>query len=181
MNWKNDGDFVRGAVPMTKEEVRILTMAGLDLIPGLSFLDIGAGTGSISVAAASLGCAVTAVEEKDEAVNLIKKNAEAFDVEVNVIYGKAPDCLEDGVYDRIFIGGSKGRLEEILNYAHNHLAQDGVMTGNFITMTHAERMKSFFKEKGYDWTLTYVAVSREDRLGLLRAENGVFILKGRRG
>ena len=55
MNWMNDSDFIRGDVPMTKEDVRILTMAGLELAPGLSFLDIGAGTGSISVAAAAEG------------------------------------------------------------------------------------------------------------------------------
>ena len=177
MNWMNDADFIRGDVPMTKEEVRILTVAGFELSPGLSFLDVGAGTGSVSVAAASLGCEVTAAEVKDEALDLI----EAFGVEIDVICGKAPACLKDESYDRIFIGGSRGQLEAILEYAHGHLKPGGIMAGNFITMSHAEAMKAFFKKEGYDWSLKYVAVSREDRLGLLRAENGVFILKGRRG
>lgn len=181
MNWMNDADFIRGDVPMTKEEVRILTVAGLELAPDLSFLDVGAGTGSVSVAAASLGCEVTAAEVKDEALDLIEKNAEAFGVEIDVIRGKAPACLKDESYDRIFIGGSRGQLEAILEYAHEHLKPGGIMAGNFITMSHAEAMKAFFKKKGYDWSLKYVAVSREDRLGLLRAENGVFILKGRKG
>lgn len=180
MNWMNDSDFIRGDVPMTKEDVRILTMAAMEIAPGLSFLDIGAGTGSISVAAAALGCEVTAAEVKDEAVDLIKKNAEAFGVEIDVIRGKAPACLKDESYDRIFIGGSRGHLEAILDYAHDHLKEGGIMAGNFITMSHAESMKVFLKKEGYDFSLKYVAVSREDRLGLLRAENGVFMLKGRK-
>lgn len=180
MNWMNDSDFIRGDVPMTKEDVRILTVAGLELAPGLSFLDIGAGTGSISVAAAALGCAVTAAEVKDEAVELIEKNAEAFGVEIDVIRGKAPACLKDESYDRIFIGGSRGQLDGILRFAHDHLKPGGILAGNFITMSHAEAMKAFLKKEGYDRSLKYVAVSREDRLGLLRAENGVFMLKGRK-
>lgn len=180
MNWMNDSDFIRGDVPMTKEEVRILTMAGFEIRPGLSFLDIGAGTGSVSVAAAALGCDVVAAEVKDAAVDLIEKNAEAFGVEIDVIRGKAPDCLKDENYDRIFIGGSRGKLDDILHYAHEHLNEGGILAGNFITMSHAEAMKTFLKNEGYVWSLKYVAVSREDRLGLLRAENGVFILKGRK-
>ena len=180
MNWMNDSDFIRGDVPMTKEEVRILTVAGLELAPDLSFLDVGAGTGSVSVAAASLGCEVTAAEVKDEALDLIEKNAEAFGVEIDVIRGKAPACLKDESYDRIFIGGSRGELGAILHYAHDHLKEGGIMAGNFITMSRAESMKAFLKKEGYDFSLKYVAVSREDRLGLLRAENGVFMLKGRK-
>lgn len=180
MNWMNDSDFIRGDVPMTKEDVRILTMAAMEIAPGLSFLDIGAGTGSISVAAAALGCEVIAAEVKDEAVDLIEKNAEAFGVKIDVIRGKAPDCLKDERYDRIFIGGSRGELDAILYYAHEHLNEGGIMAGNFITMSHSESMKAFLKKEGYDFSLKYVAVSREDRLGLLRAENGVFMLKGRK-
>ena len=180
MNWMNDSDFIRGDVPMTKEDVRILTMAAMEIAPGLSFLDIGAGTGSVSVAAAALGCEVVAAEVKDAAVDLIEKNAKAFGVEIDVIRGKAPDCLKDERYDRIFIGGSRGELDAILNYAHDHLKPGGIMVGNFITMSNAQAMKAFLKKKDYDFSLKYVAVSREDRLGLLRAENGVFMLKGRK-
>lgn len=180
MNWMNDSDFIRGDVPMTKEDVRILTMAGMEIVPGLSFLDIGAGTGSISVAAAALGCDVIAAEVKDEAVDLIEKNAEAFGVKIDVIRGRAPDCLKNEDYDRIFIGGSRGELGAILHYAHDHLKEGGIMAGNFITMSNAEAMEAFLKKEGYDFSLKYVAVSREDRLGLLRAENGVFMLKGRK-
>ena len=171
----NDEDYLRGKVPMTKSEVRILTMADFDLRPGMEFLDIGSGTGSIAIAAASLGCKVTASECNEEALDLI-----AINMELRILPGKSPDSLEEQKYDRIFIGGSRGNLEEILDYSHRHLNEEGILGGNFVTIRNVETMRRFLKEKGYEMAVKHIAVSREDRIGILRAENGVFLVKGRK-
>ncbi|MHB0934765.1 MAG: methyltransferase domain-containing protein [Armatimonadota bacterium] len=67
--------FMRGDVPMTKAEVRAITMSKARLRPGMRVLDIGAGTGSLTVEAALLcpGGEVLAVERDPEAVDLLRQ------------------------------------------------------------------------------------------------------------
>ena len=70
--------FIRGKVPMTKSEVRTVSLSKLELYEGCEFWDIGAGTGSVSVEAAVScpGIHVCAFEYKEEAVELIRANCE---------------------------------------------------------------------------------------------------------
>ena len=110
-----DSRMERGRVPMTKREVRSLALCSLGLQEGSVFWDIGAGTGSVAVEAALLGCAVYAVEQKDEACGLIRRNAEKFHVSLQLRQGAAPQACRDlPAPDAAFVGGSGGRLEEIL-------------------------------------------------------------------
>ena len=44
-------DFITGKVPITKEEVRAISINKLDLLNAKTFIDVGAGTGSISIEA----------------------------------------------------------------------------------------------------------------------------------
>ena len=55
-----DSAFIRGAVPMTKSEIRAVSLAKLDLTPGAVFWDVGAGTGSVAVEAARQLCRMEA-------------------------------------------------------------------------------------------------------------------------
>ena len=78
-----DEEFIRGKVPMTKEEIRILTLAKARIGRGDMVADIGAGTGSISCEAAlqATDGKVFAIERKPEGIELIKANAEKFGIE----------------------------------------------------------------------------------------------------
>ncbi len=49
-----DEHFIRGSLPMTKSEVRAVSLSKLELTPGAVFWDVGAGTGSVTVEAARL-------------------------------------------------------------------------------------------------------------------------------
>lgn len=113
-----DEEFIRGAVPMTKEEIRTVSISKLGLKKDSILYDIGAGTGSVSIQAAMKmyeGC-VYAIEKKPEGVSLIKKNMKKFKVSnIKVIKGTAPEALNDlPMPTHAFIGGSSGSLSEII-------------------------------------------------------------------
>ncbi|MBQ9437284.1 MAG: precorrin-6Y C5,15-methyltransferase (decarboxylating) subunit CbiT, partial [Lachnospiraceae bacterium] len=115
-----DSEFLRAKVPMTKEEVRWVSLCKLGLKPDSVLYDIGAGTGSISIEAALLCVdgSVHAVEYKEDAYELLKKNKAKFHTEnLNLIHAKAPEGLENlPVPSHAFIGGSAGNMEEIVRY-----------------------------------------------------------------
>ena len=111
--------MIRGKVPMTKSEVRAVSLSKLELRPDSVLWDIGAGTGSVSVEASFFlpDGQVYAVEKKPEALELIRKNVEKFRREnVTAVAGEAPDVLR-GLPDptHVFLGGTSGRMREILD------------------------------------------------------------------
>lgn len=117
----SDEIFLRekGKIPMTKEEVREVSICKLHLCKQAVVYDIGSGTGSIAVEIASLcdDLQVYAIERKKEAVSLIEKNRDKFGLQnIFIIEETAPEGLPGlPAPTHVFIGGSGGRLKEILD------------------------------------------------------------------
>ena len=113
-----DEEFVRGKAPMTKSEIRCLSVAKLELCRDSLVYDIGAGTGSVSVEMAFQvpEGTVWAIEKEREACKLIGENCKKFQVSnVEIREGTAPEALADlPAPTHAFIGGSSGNLKEIL-------------------------------------------------------------------
>ncbi|MDR2551721.1 MAG: precorrin-6A reductase [Treponema sp.] len=186
-----DGIFIRGGetpVPMTKEEIRVLSVSRLCINSKDVVWDIGAGTGSISCAAAL--CAgygrVYAVERDEAALQLIGKNRNALGLfNIEIIAGIAPKVLETlPAPDCVFIGGSGGSLGSILDltFAKNPASRI-VLTA--ITMeTLGDAAAETRRLSAKDLEITQVAVSRAVQAGnhhLLKAENPVFIVSFKGG
>lgn len=183
-----DDEFIRGDVPMTKREVRALTICAAKLAAGLTVWDIGAGTGSLSVEAALFtpGGRVYAVEKNDAGCALIRANAQRFETgSLEVVPGEAPDVLADlPDPDRVFLGGSGGRIENIIESCATRLRPGGVLVANVIGPRNLVRLLdsmatvSFTEPHG-----VYLQASRLEKLGreeYFRAQNGIWIISAQK-
>ena len=180
-----DEEFIRGKVPMTKKEIRILTLAGAKIKSADIVCDIGAGTGSLSVEAALLARDghVYAVERKREAVELIRQNAAKFGAEnITIIESEAPQGLEQlpKSLDAAMIGGTGSHLEEILDFLDARLKPGGTIVINCITVqTLASSLAYMRKKSGYIYDTVQVQVNRLKKVGpydMAEAINPVYII-----
>ena len=179
---KADGEFIRDNVPMTKEEVREVSICKLKLYEGAVVYDIGSGTGSIAVEIAGLSdeIKVFALEYKEEAISLIAQNKEKFELNnIEIVSGKAPDGLEElPVPTHAFIGGSGGRMKEILSALYQKNSQMRVVINaiSMETICEIKEALSTFSIQNED--VVQMQVSRAKRVGayhLMQAENPVWI------
>lgn len=116
-----NSEFITGKVPITKEEVRAISISKLNLVNAKNLIDIGAGTGSVSVEAAYNypNLKVISIEKNDDAIELIEKNKKKFNLKnIEVIKGCAPINLGLNVkVESIFLGGTGNNLEEIIEWS----------------------------------------------------------------
>ncbi|MCQ1528349.1 precorrin-6Y C5,15-methyltransferase (decarboxylating) subunit CbiT [Lutispora saccharofermentans] len=179
MKWIKDEEFIRGSIPMTKFNIRVLNMAYLSIEEGDNLLDIGAGTGSVSVEAALQGARVWAVEKEREGAELINKNKDKFRANITVIEGQAPEDLPSIKLDKCFIGGSGGRLKEIFDYLQSNLRNKGILCANFITLNNLNKFLELLKLYDYEnIEVQLIQASVIDEMGLFRGNNPIFIVKG---
>ena len=177
-----DEEFIRGNVPMTKQEIRILTIAKARIEPRDIVVDIGAGTGSLSVEAARIAKIVFAIERREEAAELIEQNAEKFDLKnIVVINAEAPNGLEAASNIKVvFIGGSGGRLLEILDTVDRRLKVCGRIVVNSVTIQTAATAINYFKNHtNYEYEAIQVQINRLKDLGqydMAQALNPVYII-----
>ncbi len=179
---KADTEFIREKVPMTKEEVREVSICKLKLHKGAVVYDIGSGTGSIAVEIAGLSetIQVYAIEQKEEAVSLIGRNRDKFRLEnIEIIKAKAPEGLSELTRPtHAFIGGSGGNLKEILSVLHrmNPAMRVVINAVSMETICEIKEILSLYPIDDED--IVQMQVSRSKQAGsyhLMQAENPVWI------
>ncbi len=178
----NDSEFIRGKVPMTKEEVREISISKLRLRRDSVVYDIGSGTGSVAVEIARLSpdIKVYALERKQEALELIKENAKKNGLSnIHVIESFAPDGIDDlEAPTHVFIGGTGGNMKDILKKIFEKTGNVRICA-NAVSLETFEELISIEKEFDVtDYELVQVAVTRTKPVGsyrMLQAENPIWI------
>ena len=178
-----DSEFIRGTIPMTKEEVRAIVLNKLELQPTDSLMDIGAGSGSISIEAAKILTKgkVIAIDREEKAIELIRLNAQKHMVaNLEVRQLAAPAGMEDvNNVNKIFIGGSGGNLPDILNQIDKEISTDTRIVQTAIVLDTLITAYQFFKSRSYHLEITQVNVNKIDmdkKLPMFFAQNPIFIL-----
>ncbi len=175
--------FRQDKTPMTKQEVRAAVLSKLAVGPEDVCWDIGAGTGSVSVELALQGKTVWAVERDEAALELAEKNREKFGAwNLHLLPGEAPDALTKLPRpDAVFVGGSGGKLREILSAAVAANLSARICVAAIALETLQEACVGF-QELGLGAEVTQIAVSRSRTAGslhLMLAQNPVYLITGK--
>lgn len=174
--------FIRGKVPMTKSEVRAVSISKLELRPGSVLYDIGAGTGSVSIEA-SLQMEeghVYAVEQREEAVRLILENQKRFHRKnMTVIHGSAPESLIDlPSPTHVFLGGNGGNMEEIMKLVLEKNPSVRIVA-NVIALETLSCLLSMTETLKITAEVVSVQVAKGEKTGqyhLMKAQNPVYVI-----
>lgn len=184
-----DAVFVRGSVPMTKEEIRAISLSKLRIKKDSIVWDIGAGTGSVTVECgihAPFG-KVVAFEKNAEAIGLIKENCNAFALSnVKIVEGDILDTLSDcklAHCSRAFVGGSGGNMDFILQLLSKNNPIRIVANTVTVESTY-EALKSFQKYGYKNIECISVSISKSSAAGdkhIMKAQNTVNLISGEKG
>jgi precorrin-6Y C5,15-methyltransferase (decarboxylating) len=178
-----DDAFVRGKVPMTKEEIRILSIAKLRLQEDSVVYDVGAGTGSVSAEAARLCSAGTvyAIERNPEGVSLIRENGRRLCLSNLVaVEGTAPEALEAlPAPTHAFIGGSSGNMRQILELLRAKNPKVRIVLNTIALESIAEVMNVIRDLEITDAEIVQVSAAKAKTLGryhMMNALNPIYIV-----
>ena len=184
----DDGEFVRGKPPMTKSEVRCLSVAKLQLPKDAVVYDVGAGTGSVTVEIALQAAdgMVYAIERQAEACWVIEQNKRKFQTSnIQVIKGSAPEALTDlPVPTHAFIGGSAGNLKAILACLLEKNPQIRVVINTVTLETISEVMDCLKSLPLIEEEILSMSTAKARELGryhLMTGQNPIYIITCRGG
>ncbi len=173
----------REHIPMTKQEVRAVALAKLAVGPSDLCWDIGTGTGSVAIELAMQCRKVFGIERSPEALTLAERNRVRLGAwNLHLTEGCAPEALAGlPAPDAVFLGGSGGRMEEILKAVHS--ANPGArVCVSAIALESLHTALTVLEELGYETNVTELSVSRSRNtaaLHMMLAQNPVFLILGR--
>lgn len=178
-----DQEFIRTKVPMTKSEVRTVSIGKLNLSPDSIVYDVGAGSGSVSVEMAlqAPDIQVYAIEKNPDALDLLEKNKQKFAADnMKIIAGVAPGVLwELPAPTHVFLGGSAGNMEEILTCIFEKNPDCRVVANTIALNSMTQLMGILEKHKEYTFDIVQMQTSVAKKVGtyqLMMGQNPIYIV-----
>ena len=181
-----DEEFDRTeSVPITKEEIRAIQISKARLVPGQTILDIGCGSGSITVEAGlqvESDGKVIGIDLDPNAIELTNRNLKKFGVDnATLILGNAKEKISDlPEADAIFIGGTGGDTQEIVQLCEDKLKSGGrIVIGVILIETLYAVLQTIEKLKfdAIDITQITIGKSRKTSTGtMMLARNPVTVI-----
>lgn len=170
----------------TKEEIRVITIAKARLQEGDIVIDVGCGTGGLTVEAALQVAPkgkVYAIDEDPIAIKLTNNNVEKFGIKgnVSIISGKAPlAIIALPNADAILIGGAGASLRAILQIANSKINSGGRIVINAILLETATLAIAELKGLGFkDIDITHISVAKGKQINsgtMMLARNPITIV-----
>lgn len=147
-----DEDFIQSKeVPgPTKEEVRCLVICKAQISPEDVVVDVGCGTGGLTLESARRAHEVIAIDKNPEAIDLTGKNLQKHGLlNVKLIEGDALSVMADLTsFDVLLVGGSSGDLHQIITRGYSKLNPNGrILVTSILLETRVEALKTFKKLK----------------------------------
>ncbi len=173
-------------VPITKEDIRAIAISKLRLKEGHSAIDVGCGSGSITVELClQTRGAVYAIDFDKNAVDLTKKNLQKFGSKAEVILGKAQDILPRlPQVDAVMVGGTWGDTRQVIELAADRLKKGGRIVIDTIlieTLYQAVTAINDLEMVEVDITQVTIAKARKVTTGtMMLARNPVMIISATR-
>ncbi|RII29476.1 MAG: cobalamin biosynthesis bifunctional protein CbiET [Geobacter sp.] len=183
----DDDEFHTSKKLITKQEVRAVTLAKLQLQDDLVLWDIGAGSCSVSIEASNLmpNGRIFAVEKNPQYITFINENLKKFCARnIKLVEAYAPEGLDDlPDPDRVFIGGAGGKLDEIIDTIAQRLKPEGVVVINAVTLDTLTKAVEFLEDHGYAVEATCVNIAKTRSLTeykMFEASNPVYVITARK-
>lgn len=167
---------------ITKKEVRILSVAALQLKTDSVVWDIGTCTGSVAIESAKIARegAVYAIEKNEADIENCLQNLRKFRTDITVVQEKAPAGLEDFPDpDAIFIGGTGGEMQELIKVCCQRLKPKGRIVINAATIETLYQATQSFAGEGFDTSITLAQISRSKpilHMNRFEALNPIYII-----
>lgn len=149
---------------LTPAEVRCIALAELDLAAQSIVWDVGAGSGSLAIEAASIAWQgkVYAIEMDAEDYGLMIENAKMFDVPSLVpVHGQAPEAWKDlPDPDAIFVGGTGRMVPDLVADALKRLGDGGRIVVNVSSPDNLVAVQAAIEAAGMQADVRMINIAR---------------------
>lgn len=179
----DDDLFYKDKGQITKREIRVVSIAKLELKEDSFFVDIGAGSGSVSIEAATIikRGRIIAIEKNKLRAELIEKNKKRFGIySIEVIKDSASNVISSlPQLDKVFIGGGLMEDPELLIHCYNRLKPNGKIVANIVVLESLLKSINLCRKYNISYEITQLSVNRGKGIGdgfRLSPINPVFIL-----